>query len=215
MKKINLKEKKNIIFDFDGTIADSLRSGIDLFNTIHHKYKLPFVTDEDIEQFRNEGVFALKKRLKIPFYRIPILIKEIRMLIKGEIDAVHPFPGMPEFLRELKEQGYSLSILTSNSEENVKRFLKNHNLELFTDIHGGSGVFNKHKKLKQFIKRLGATKANSIYVGDEVRDIVSARKLGIPMIAVSWGYNTKAILERFHPEIMVDTIEELDNLFNK
>ncbi len=215
MENINLKEKKNIIFDFDGTIADSLRSGIDLFNTIHHKYKLPFITEDDIEEFRNEGVFALKKRLKVPFYRIPLLIREIRMLIKGEIDAVHPFPGIPEFLTNLKKQGYNLSILTSNSEENVNRFIENHNLQLFTDIHGGSGLFNKHKKLKQFMKSLGATKSNSIYIGDEVRDIVSARKLGIPMIAVSWGYNTREILLRYHPEFIVDTIDELENCFKK
>ncbi|MDP8231531.1 MAG: HAD-IA family hydrolase [Candidatus Zophobacter franzmannii] len=213
MSEIKISEKKHIIFDFDGTIGDSLRSGIEIFNSIHYKYKLPFITEIEIEEFRNEGIFALKKKLKIPFYRIPLLLTELRLLISGKIDGVHPFEGIPEFLRNIQNKGYKLSILTSNSEENVRRFLHNHDLNIFTDIHGGSGVFNKHRRLKKFLKALGTDKKNAVYVGDEVRDIVSARKLGLPMIAVTWGYNSKVALLRFKPEFVVDTVEELTNLF--
>jgi phosphoglycolate phosphatase len=213
MENIKVMERKHIIFDFDGTIADSLRSGIDIFNSIHLKYKLPFITDVEMEEFRSEGIFALKKKLKVPFYRVPFLISELRQLISGKIDGVHPFKGVPEFLRQLDEKGYHLSILTSNSEENVRRFLDNHDIRMFTHIHGGSGLFNKHRKLKQFMKTLGADKSNSIYVGDEVRDIVSARKLGLPMIAVTWGYNSRSVLLHFKPEFIVDSIEELNKLF--
>jgi len=50
------------------------------------------------------------------------------------------------------------------------------------------------------------------FVGDEVRDIEAGKKAGINTIAVSWGYNTKAALDKEHPDYLIDFPLELENI---
>ena len=178
-----------MIFDFDGTIADSLDVMVILSNQILREYNYPgTVTAEDL---RTQHLTAILKSHNVPLYKLPFIQKRAQEIMKDRIDDLTPIAGIREALQELKAQGFSLAIVTSNAEGNVKKFLKNHNMDYFDAIHSGSSLFGKHVTLKDFLSMFRLTQKDVVYVGDETRDIEACHKAGINVIAVSCGFNKK------------------------
>lgn len=62
--------KKVLLFDFDGTIADSFESFLGIVHSIAKKYNLPVLTPSQLEKLRSEDAQAIVKRLHIPFYKL-------------------------------------------------------------------------------------------------------------------------------------------------
>ena len=88
-------------------------------------------------------------------------------------------------LKKLKSEGYKLGIFSSNSTDNVTKFLKIHGLDFFDHITTYPRIWKKHKGLKKFMKRNFFKPNQIIYIGDETRDAVAARKAKIKFAAVT------------------------------
>ena len=192
--------KKIILFDFDGTIADSFDNFLTIIERIREKYALPEIPKEIIEELRNEDARTLIKKLKIPFFKIPFIARDMKKIQGESIEKIQPFKNLPEVLKKLKDKGYFLGILTSNGERNVRNFLKKHDLEKFEFIHCDSSLFGKDKSIEKFLSQNFIEKGNVLYVGDEIRDIFACRKVGIKIIAVGWGFNSKEGLLKNKPD---------------
>jgi len=118
--------------------------------------------------------------------------------------------GIKEALFELKQQGYRLGVLTSNSKKNVCAFMAHNGMtEVFDFIYSGKNLFGKDKVMVQMLAREGLAKEAVLYVGDELRDIEASRKVGLRVIAVTWGLFGKEALEALNPDAVVETSEEL------
>jgi phosphoglycolate phosphatase len=92
--------------------------------------------------------------------------------------------------------------------------LRSNKLESYFDgVYGNASIFNKAITLKRVIKRNKLDAADCFYVGDEVRDIVAAVRVGMEPVAVSWGYQAKGALAGYHPYALLDKPEELITLF--
>jgi len=87
--------------------------------------------------------------------------------------------------------------------------LKKNDLEVFDFVYSGRAVFGKSRLLKKLMKDKTIPHKNPIYIGDEIRDVDAAKKAGITVIGVTWGYNTKNALSTSHPDHIVDKPEEL------
>lgn len=199
---------KTIIFDFDGTLADTLPVLIDLYYE-WAKVKVRY-SDAEIEKIRNMTAQAAIKYVGIPFFRLPRLVVIGRGVFRKHIDEVKVFPGIARALADLKKQGHELYIMSSNSSDNIQLFLQKHDLDqYFTTVFGGSPIFGKAAMLKKITRRLGVSREDCMYVGDETRDIEGARKAGVPIISVTWGFNGKQILTAHEPDFMVDRPSEL------
>lgn len=198
--------EKIIIFDFDGVIANSLFSAVKIYNELAKEHGFGTINSYAIRGLSNQE--ALKK-LGVPFYKLPSLVKEIRQRLSREIPAMKAYKGIKEILAHLKEYSCQLGIITSNSKENVKEFLKNNNLEFFDFFYSGTSLFGKDKKLKRFIHTNKIDPGRIIYVGDEVRDIEAAKKTGVVSAAVTWGISTKEMLEKQNPDFIIEKPEEL------
>jgi phosphoglycolate phosphatase len=110
----------------------------------------------------------------------------------------------------LNKRGYRLGILTSNSSNNVKSFLRRNNLEYFDFIHSESNLFGKDKVLKRLKVRLN----NLVYVGDETRDVEAGKKCGVKVVAVTWGLSTKEPLFKSRPDWLISDPNELLTIFS-
>ena len=127
-----------------------------------------------------------------------------------EIAELESIQGIDQVLLKLKNLGYILGIVTSNNQENVDTFLaKNQLTHLFDYVYSGTAVFGKHRVINQAIRQHKLDKTDVIYVGDETRDIRSARKSRISVIAVSWGFNATKILSEHQPDYLVNHPSEL------
>ena len=110
----------------------------------------------------------------------------------------------------MREAGYKMGILTSNSAENVSEFLKiNEVADIFDFIYSGKNLFGKAKVINKMLKQEGISKEQVVYVGDETRDVEASHKANIPVIAVNWGLNNSDILEKAKPDKIAEHPEQL------
>ena len=116
---------------------------------------------------------------------------------------------MPEALRELQTLGFSLGIITSNTEVNVQIFLRSHGLELFDFVRCSSKLLGKARMIRSVIRRQHVRAADILFVGDETRDIEASKKVGIRIAAVTWGYNSRRSLEAMKPDFVFESPQEL------
>ncbi len=207
--------RKTIIFDFDGTIADTLSACIHLVNNNSEKYGWRKIQDTEIEKLRGMTPFELIREFKIPFYKVPFLIKKFQLELYEAMDQVRIFPGMKNAIETLHKNGHRLGIITSNTEANVRRCLEAHKINSFDFIHNERSIFGKSHSIKNAIKAYKLTTENVVYIGDEVRDIQASHKSQIPSIAVTWGFNSKNLLKEHGPDYLVDSPSNLLDLLMK
>lgn len=205
---------KYIIFDFDGTLADTLRFGVEISNKLAPRFNYGIITEDKIEDYRGMSAQELLKEAGIRFYQLPFIATQFKIEFKKILDHLQPFNGIPELLIRLHAK-YKIGILTSNAEENVRTFLRANKLERYMDfVHSQSKLYGKHTSLKKFMKKNNLDKSHLIYIGDETRDIEAAKKRGIKVIAVTWGFNTKKILQNYSPNYLIDQPEEIADLLD-
>ena len=204
---------KTIIFDFDGTIADTLDSVVKIVNSQAEYFGYRKVTKEDIPYLQGKKPKEILSYLGISIFKLPSWIKKIHSEINKEITNMVPTVNISPFLSELyHDERFHLGILTSNTQENVEQFLYKNNLNFFDFVHTGKSVFGKSHVINKIMKQRKMNKSEVFYVCDEVRDIDAARKSGIKSIAVAWGYNTKDALQKENPDFLVNTPDELRNI---
>ncbi len=202
-------KKTTIIFDFDGTVADVLEIGIEIANKLADEFGFRKITDENREELRGSTARQVMKKLNIPIWKLGWILSRGKTELANLINNVYPFDGMPYVLKELKERGFALGMVTLNSPSNTRAFLERHDLTFFDFVDTEKRAFKKHRAFKKVLKSHNLSVGDVVYVGDEVRDIVAAKKVGMPIVAVSWGLNSHHVLEEHCPDYLVDTPEEL------
>ena len=203
----------NYIFDFDGTIADSLEALIAVYNKNIRDNKNP-LTPEEIQALRGMSSRRALRHVGVRWWQLPKLLLHGMPDFRALIPQLRAFPGLPETLRALTERGDKLYIVTSNTRASVDEFLKLQSLEAyFTEIIAGAGVFNKAKYIRNLIKEHGLKRRETVYIGDETRDIQAARLAALKVVSVTWGFNTEKILKKRRPNFLIDRPEELLKIF--
>ena len=191
----------NIIFDFDGTLADTLGVTINIFEQLLRGGK-PMPPDE-VDRLRGMALWKVGAELRILPWKVPYLLARGRAKMRRQMKHVDIFPGMAEAVRQLDADGHKLYILSSNSVRNIRPFLKRFGLQTeFIKVVGGAGVFGKRRKLKRFVKTNSLDPNETYYIGDEVRDIDAAHHAGIKAIAVTGGYNNEQALREHKPDFV-------------
>ncbi len=134
----------------------------------------------------------------------------MRRELHDHITEIKPIAGMFEAVRAIKDAGFPVGVLTSNSRRNVLAFLKkNEQEDLFDFVVGDRHLLRKDKGMVKLLARRGLTADGVVYVGDETRDVEASKRVGIPVISVTWGFNSRAALEPLAPARIAETPEEV------
>lgn len=206
---------KNIIFDFDGTIADSKNFVVTIYNELAEKYGSKKISEEDLKRLCSIPVMDRFKQLDINFMKIPQIGIEMKERYKSSLNGLKTVSGIPDILDKLKGQGFSLGIISSNGYDNIKDFLVNNGIDIFDNIYSSSSLFGKHYLLNRYLKKHLVSKNNVVYIGDELRDINSCKKSGIRVIAVAYGYDNEDLLLQGQPDFLVKTPEDIPDCVEK
>lgn len=204
---------KAIIFDFDGTITDTFPIILKNANKLSKAIGLkeikyyPEMRDKSAKQF-------FKEEIGISLWKVPKYMKKLKKLIKPELEKAKVFKGIKQLIDKLSKQ-YKIGILTTNSEDVVKKILHENKINSVDFIFSDSSVFGKHKKLKKLMRKHKLKNDKLIYVGDEIRDIEACKKKQVKVIAVSWGYNSKKALQQHEPDYLAEKPSKILEIFIK
>lgn len=203
--------KGTIIFDFDGTIADSFEVVLDIFYELTGREHF---TAEQIAEYRKLPLKKIAKEVGFSFSQVPRLLVKGRAIMVSRMPEVKVIPGMREALRNLHEQGWHLMVISSNSKQNVEAYLRDHDMDQYFDrVYGGVGLFGKNLALRKVIKQNKVDRHECFYVGDEVRDMQAAHRARIGAVAVAWGYNDISFLQSEKPDAVAETPVQLVEVF--
>jgi phosphoglycolate phosphatase len=198
---------KLVVFDFDGTLADSLAATVETFNRLAGEMGFTPLTDP--AGARQLSTRQFLKAHRISFWRLPKLVRRFRALAGERAHELKLFAGIPDALVALAA-GAKLGVLSSNSEGNIRACLRaNGAEERFAFVVGYPRLFGKGKALKRIVRAERLEKADVLYVGDEVRDIEAAQRAGVKCAAVTWGYHATELLRTASPDFVLETPGEL------
>ncbi len=200
-----------IIFDFDGTIVNSFDSTIKSLKYISSKTKYKLSEDEIKSYLLYKDLKEIIKEFRVNIVQIPFILWKIRSDFKKNIKSIEIYPEIKEVIEELNSK-YKLILLTSNNKKNVEYILKKENLNFFKEKYFKASLSNKSKFLSRILKKNKLSKEEVIYIGDEVRDFNACKKVNIKIISVSWGFNSKKLLQKNNPNYIVNSPKEILNI---
>ena len=198
-----------LIFDFDGTIAQSLELMRQAFNKFAPEFGLPLVTEQDFEMVRNHSTRELIQKYRVSPITIARFSLKVRKEMATGIHSVQVVTGLQEVLEELVAGSHELGIITSNSQKNVEVFLQRNRLEEFSFLAAEYHLLGKANKLKKVLRQRNLSPQKAVYIGDEVRDIDAAHGAGLRCISVTWGLNSSERLQKGNPDFLVHHPKEL------
>jgi phosphoglycolate phosphatase len=196
---------RTMVFDFDGTIADTLGETRRIFNELAPAYGIRQVDEHEMAGLRHLSLKQLLRHLEIPKRRVPVLISRGTGLMRGNITKLPLIGGIREVLVEMRRHVESFGILTSNAAANVELFLEAHELRKeFDFISSTTKLTGKAKHLRAIRKTFSLRHEQMLYIGDELRDVKASQKAGIPVAAVTWGFNSRESLAVAAPDHIFD-----------
>jgi len=207
---------KALIFDFDGTIADTLPFTFEKIVQLSKKYWIKKEKDELIEKISQLTPQELIKEFKISWFKVPFILWEIKQSQKTlfkEIDKIKIFPGIKKLLKELEKKGIKIYIYSSNLKKNIVKFLEKEKIsQYFENIYVGGNLLGKDRDLLNILKKEGLKTDEVYYIADEIRDILACQKAKIKMIGVSWGLAGERGLKKTKVDYLVKKPEKILDL---
>lgn len=197
------------IFDFDGTLADTVPWFAGVVNHVADRYGFKRVEERDHDMLRGYPPRRLLEVLGVPLWKVPLIAYHLRGLLARDIDQISLFDGVDQLLSRLSRAGVRLAVVSSNSYQNVRQVLGPDNVRLVETFACGVSLFGKAAKLRGVLGKCEVPRRDAIYIGDEVRDIEAAREAGVASGAVAWGYNTVEALEACAPSQIFITVDEI------
>jgi len=198
-----------VIFDFDGTLADSFPWFILSLDQTTEHFGLKRVDPAEIESLRHMSSRDVLTHLGVPMLKIPAIAIYMRNIFAEAMHDIPMFAGAGEMLAALHMGGVKLAVVSSNGESNVRHVLGDA-AALIDHYACGSSLFGKAQKFGAVLRALRQSPARTLGVGDEIRDIEAARQAGLSAGSITFGYNARAALESHTPEYLFDDYESLE-----
>ncbi|OBQ56581.1 phosphoglycolate phosphatase [Tamlana sp. s12] len=222
---MDFKNKNLIIFDFDGTLINSIPDLTLAVNKMLKHYQASPLTIEEVTPFIGNGAMPLVKRALakgLPQKELTEdFLDEAYQVYLAAYEAetckdTFMYPGVLETLNDLKNKGYKLAICTNKPYGFIEPILDKLEIKAFFDLWVGEDSLPEKKPhalpLHHLVVAMQTTVENSIMVGDSKNDILAAQNAKMDSIGVSYGYNYNENIADYHPNVVVDAFSELQNL---
>ncbi len=188
-----------VVFDFDGTLADTLGWAANQMPGISARYRTRNVEPEEYDHIRALPPKELLSYLEISTWKMPLIMWELRRKMRRDTARLELFPGIAGVLLDMANRGIRLAVLSSNAEKNIRAVLGPELEPLFSHYQCGASFFGKKGKLQRLLDKADADHRDVMYVGDELRDLEAAEAVGVAFGAACWGLNSKETFERYTP----------------
>ena len=211
--------KKAVIFDLDGTLADTIASIAWCGNRALARFGLPSFTEAEYKRFVGDGAAMLVRRALLAagdgkLSRFDEVYQEYRDIFSRDcMYQVKPYEGIVPLLSELKKRGIQIAVLSNKPDADSRHVVE----ELF-----GKGYFDHVQGQAEGIPRkpdpagvyrimeaFGMRAEDFLYVGDSCVDMRTGKAAGLFTVGVLWGFRDRAELEENHADAVIARPEEL------
>lgn len=222
IKPVNFKNKALIIFDFDGTLINSIPDLTLSLNRMLAFYHLPPLTIEQVTPFIGNGARPLVQRA-IDFSTKDIVTSKIefeeafqryfKSYLENSCVETYAYPGVIDTLKYLKKKGYKLAICTNKPSVFIEPILKKLDIKEYFDYWIGEDSLPEKKPSASPLLYLAAQEKVDInqclMVGDSKNDIYAAHNANIESVGVSYGYNYNEHIADYNPTLIIDNFSDL------
>jgi phosphoglycolate phosphatase len=197
-----------VIFDFDGTLGDSAGWFRSILPDIARRFGFRCPGDAELEVMRHQSPREVMRVLKIPGWKLPLIAMHVRRRAE-QADAVALFDGIPELIASLAARGVKIAVVSSNSERNVRRTLGPEICGRIGVFSCGAAMMGKARHFRDVLEQLKVAPERALGIGDELRDILAAKAVGIRAVAVGWGMGSVETLQAAGPAHCFATVAAL------
>ena len=202
------------LFDLDGTLLDTAQDLTDAVNYTMTKYGYPACTRQQVVDATGNGARELIGGC-LPEGEATAGFEEILEEFRTYYEAhscikTAPYDGIMPLLETLKDKGCKVGIVSNKPHGAVQELAA----KFFPDIPAfgeRAGIPRKPAPDMVYaaLTELGAEKEGAVYVGDSEVDVATAKNAAMPLIAVSWGFRSRELLESCGAVQIADTVEEV------
>jgi phosphoglycolate phosphatase len=200
---------KLAVFDFDGTLADSISWFLRVINEVADTCRFRRIKEEELPRLRTYDARKIIEHVGVPMWKVPLIQRHLQKRMTRDVGKIRLFAGIDGLLQRLHAQGVDLAIVSSNSAVNVREILGRQNASLIQYYACGAQILGKRVKLRKVLQRSGVLHSEAIFIGDEIRDLHAAHAEGVAFGAVSWGVNSPESLKMHCPKEIFSSVDEI------
>ena len=205
---------KFVIFDFDGTIADTTEGILRTTEETLKRMGLPVCDDETVKKCIGLPLKGHLAAAGIPEERLDEAVDvyhELFYIVAPK--CIQIFDGVKESLEGLKSKGCRMAIATSRGSHSLELLLNEHGIREYFEVLGTVDCVSRPKPNPDLVlwvlEKFGAEAAGTIVVGDTTFDIMMGSSAGCRTCAVTYGNHTREMLLTASPDFVVDNLREL------
>lgn len=211
--------KKLVVFDMDGTILDTLDDLRDSMNAALTAFDYPVRTKEEIRRFVGNGIRKLVERA-VPEHTDEFIIEKVFQTFRAYyqlhcVDKTKPYTGILDLMRQLKQEGYLIAVVSNKADDAVQNLCKNFFPSMVDCAIGErAGIPKKPSPdmVHLALNTLGVHPEKAVYVGDSEVDVETAINSQLDCIAVTWGFRDRELLRTRGATVFADTPREIFDL---
>lgn len=208
---------RTVIFDLDGTLLNTIDDLADAGNWVCRQNGWPEHSADAFRRMVGHGIPNLVSRFSPENCRDPETLAQTLTAFSAyyrahNLDKTTPYPGIPELLAALKEQGAALAVFSNKADEFSKVIIEHFFPGVFRCVRGKlpdvpvkpdpAGVY-------AVMEALGAEAAETLFVGDSDVDILTAHNAGLTACGVTWGFREREELTAAGADHLAEDTEEL------
>lgn len=223
---MDFRNKELIIFDFDGTLINSIPDLATAVNAMLTQYDLPGIDIDRVASFVGNGAATLVRRA----LTLAMQDKEPTDEFFAEAFAFYlsaykdvscqktfTYPGVMETLQYLDKKGYKMVICSNKPFEYMEPILDFLTLKPYFHSWIGEDSLSEKKPhaapLLHLVNLMHTTVEKSIVVGDSKNDILAAQNAGMQSVGLTYGYNYDEDIAEYGPSIVLNHFSDLQKLF--
>ena len=209
---------KNILFDFDGTLADTVQGIVETLRESFVRLGRPVPTEEEMVATIGRPLWkafqTLGKMTDDEAFQAVEVYRELFM--QYEIPNIRMFPGVTAMLEQFAERGIRMAIVTSRDRHSLDLILQNNGIDKFfeTEVTVDDHLTPKPAPdmVLALLERMNIKATETLVVGDTTFDIEMGNRAGCKTCAVTWGNHSCELLQSARPDMIID---DLDSIYHE
>lgn len=207
------------IFDLDGTLLNTLSALRITVNLTLEHFGYPAIGEEKVKKFVGDGYKLLVERalkdagdVELKHYEEALQVY-MDTFAGHSMDQVEPYDGIAELLKQLKERGIKIAVLSNKPHEQTVDNIETVFGKGYFDYVAGEqpGIPRKPDPagVYRILEAFGEKPEECLYFGDTNTDMQTGLGAGLVTVGVTWGFRDREELESFHPQYVIDKPREV------